>query len=78
MMAQRPASPSQPLLPLMWTSPFQSKVDKNHPVWKDYVRAAAACDTTMVDDWNKTLDVVLVFVSAPLPSEGAVELVLVD
>jgi hypothetical protein len=41
------------------------KVEQNDPVWKEYVDEARIFDTRMVDEWNKFLDVTLVFVSAP-------------
>ena len=46
----------------MWDDILKDKVEKNDSVWKDYVDKAADFDVRMVDEWNKTVDVLLVFV----------------
>ena len=38
------------------------KVEKDDPFWKEYLDKAAVFDTRMVDEWNKIIDVLLVFV----------------
>ena len=43
-----------------------NKIEKDDNIWKDYVDAARKYDERMVDEWNKFLDVILVFVSASL------------
>jgi len=58
-----------PLLPLSRSNTLvqvpQSKFDtieEHDPVWERYVDAARGYDTMMVDEWNKCLDVILVFI----------------
>jgi hypothetical protein len=64
-------SSSTPLLPMLGSGlrsfseeSVPSKVDKYDPVWRKYVDAAREFDNKMIDEWNKFLDVTLVFVSA--------------
>lgn len=47
---------------------FKYKVEKDDPLWKQYVEKAALFDKRMVDQWNKIVDVLLVYVgiSGPL------------
>ena len=66
----RSTSPSaRPLLansthPTFWENAFDDGIKEDDPIWKEYVEAATASDTRMVENWNKILDVILVFVSA--------------
>ena len=62
---------SMPLLPL--SNPDTSvpdntfgKIEKDDAVWKQYVDTARDFDKKMVEEWNKFLDVILVFVSISL------------
>ena len=57
--AQRPSDTRS----ILWETIFSDELQEDDPVWKEYVEVAAAFDTRMVDEWNKTLDVILVFVS---------------
>lgn len=41
---------------------FKYKVEKDDPLWKQYVEKAALFDERMVDQWNKIVDVLLVYV----------------
>ena len=41
---------------------FKCKVEKDDPLWKQYVEKAAIFDGRMVDEWNKIVDVLLVYV----------------
>jgi hypothetical protein len=65
-----PASPPAPLFPVTqstpWKTTFDGGLQEDDPMWRDYVKEAAAFDIRMVDEWNKTLDVILVFVSGRL------------
>jgi hypothetical protein len=58
---------AQPLLagsqPSFWHHNFNDKINEDDPIWKEYVKVAIASDMRMVDDWNKILDAILVFVS---------------
>jgi Family of unknown function (DUF6535) len=56
---------SIPLLPLPEPDTF-NKIKKDDSVWKTYVDQARKFDQTMVEEWNKFLDVILVFVSTSL------------
>jgi len=46
-----------------WRKLFQAPVEEDDPIWKDYIAAAAAFDNRMIDQWNKIIDGVLVYVS---------------
>ena len=41
---------------------FRDKVEKDDSFWKEYLDKAAVFDTRMLDEWNKTVDVLLVYV----------------
>ena len=41
---------------------FKYKVEKDDPLWKQYVEKAALFDERMVDQWNKIVDVLLIYV----------------
>ena len=41
---------------------LRGKVEKDDPLWKEYLDKAAAFDARLVDEWNKTVDVLLVYV----------------
>ena len=41
---------------------FKYKVEKDDPLWKQYVEKAASFDERIVDQWNKIVDVLLVYV----------------
>lgn len=69
-----PAPPPAPLSPgtqsTSWKTTFDGGVQEDDPIWRDYVKEAAAFDIRMVDEWNKTLDVILFFVSGRLLLTG--------
>jgi len=46
-----------------WEKLFHAPVEEGDPIWKDYITEAAAFDTRMIDQWNKVIDGVLVYVS---------------
>ena len=46
----------------VWHDIFKNKVEKDDPLWKEYVEKAATFDERMVDEWNKIVDVILVYV----------------
>jgi len=46
-----------------WSELFKQSVEKNDPLWKDYIKEAAVFDNRMIDEWNKIIDTVLVYVS---------------
>jgi len=46
-----------------WRHLFEQSVEKNDPLWKDYIKEAAVFDNRMIDEWNKIIDAVLVYVS---------------
>ena len=41
---------------------FKYKVEKDDPLWKQYVEKAALFDERIIDQWNKIVDVILVYV----------------
>jgi hypothetical protein len=61
---------STPLPPPMSTTPseiwndiLKDNVEKDDPLWKEYLDKAAVFDVRrMVDEWNKIVDVLLVYV----------------
>ena len=48
--------------PETWNNVLKGNVEKDDPFWKEYLDKAAVFDTRMVDEWNKTVDVLLIFV----------------
>jgi Family of unknown function (DUF6535) len=46
----------------IWNDILKGNVGKDHPLWKLYLDKAAVFDTRMVDEWNKIVDVLLVYV----------------
>ena len=61
---------STPFLPPMstttpseiWNNILKDNVEKDDPLWKEYLDKAAVFDVRMVDEWNKIIDVLLVYV----------------
>ena len=41
---------------------MKGNVEKDDPLWKEYLDKAAVFDARMVDEWNKIVDVLLVYV----------------
>ena len=48
--------------PEIWNNILKGKVEKDDSFWKEYLDKAAVFDVRMVDEWNKTVDVLLVYV----------------
>ena len=46
----------------IWNDILKNKVEKDDPLWNEYLDKAAAFDERMVDEWNKIVDVLLVYV----------------
>ena len=46
----------------IWNNILEGNVEKDDPLWKEYLDKAAEFDTRMVDEWNKIVDVLLVYV----------------
>ena len=44
------------------------ELSSDSSVWLSYVATAAASDAEMIDNWNKGLDVLLIFVRPPVGS----------
>jgi hypothetical protein len=42
---------------------FKYKIEKDDPLWKQYVEKAAPFDERLLDEWNKIVDVIIVSVS---------------
>ena len=59
-----------------WQKLFQASVEEDDPIWKDYIAAATAFDNRMIDEWNKVIDGVLVYVSFGLFIDGICNLPL--
>ena len=51
---------------LLANDTLKVQVELDHPLWKDYVENAASFDDRMVDEWNRIVDVILVYVGIPL------------
>ena len=51
----------------MWedTDIFKDQIEVDDPLWKEYVDKAGSFDERMVDEWNKIVDVILVYVGIP-------------
>ena len=41
---------------------MKDNVEKDDPIWNEYLEKAAVFDVRMVDEWNKIVDVHLVYV----------------
>ena len=49
---------------------MKDNVEKDDPLWNEYLDKAAVFDERMVDEWNKIVDVLLFFVGYfSLPSQ---------
>ena len=46
----------------IWDDILKGNVKKDDPLWKLYLDKAAVFDARMVDEWNKIVDVLLVYV----------------
>ena len=46
----------------IWDNILKDNVEKDDPLWQEYVDKAAVFDEHMVDEWNKIVDVLLVYV----------------
>ena len=51
------ATPSQ-----IWNNILKGDVEKDDPLWKEYLEKAAVFDAHMLDELNKIVDVLLVYV----------------
>ena len=47
----------------IWNNILKGIVEKDDPLWKEYLDKASVFDTRMVDELNKIVDVLLVYVS---------------
>jgi len=45
-----------------WSNIFNGHVGKDDPLWAEYLKKANSFDLHIVDDWNKIVDVILVYV----------------
>ena len=52
----------QPTLPDTSTDIFNKPVQKDDSLWKEYIEKATKFDERIIEDWNKIVDVTLVFV----------------
>ena len=48
--------------PEIWNNILKDKVEKDDPFWNEYLDKAAVFDVRVVDEWNKIVDVLLVYV----------------
>ena len=46
----------------IWDNILKGNVEKDDSLWKLYLDKAAVFDVRMVDEWNKIVDVLLVYV----------------
>ena len=46
----------------IWSNILKGNVEKDDPLWKEYLDKAAVYDERMVDELNKIVDVLLVYV----------------
>ena len=42
---------------------FKDQIEKDDPLWKIYIDETTLFDKGMIEEWNKIIDVILVFVS---------------
>ena len=48
--------------PEIWNDILKDNIEKDDPLWNEYSTKAAAFDVRTVDEWNKTIDVLLLYV----------------
>ena len=48
-----------------WDDIFNDGVEEDDTLWKEYLEEAAKFDRCKIDEWNKIVDVILVYVSFP-------------
>ena len=48
--------------PEIWNNILKDNVEKDDPLWKEYLDKAAVFDARIMDEWNNIVDVLLVFV----------------
>jgi hypothetical protein len=46
----------------IWNNILKDNVGKDDPLWNEYLDKSGAFDVRMVDEWNKIVDVLLVYV----------------
>jgi hypothetical protein len=46
----------------IWNNILKDNVEKDDPLWNEYLERASLFDERMVDEWNKIVDVLLVYV----------------
>ena len=46
----------------IWNNILKDNVGKDDPLWEEYLVKAAKFDKNTVDEWNKIVDVLLVYV----------------
>ena len=51
----------------IWNDLLKGNVEKDDPLWKEYLDKAAVFDARMMDELNKIVDVLLVYVGYFLP-----------
>ena len=49
----------------IWNDIFKNKVEKDDPLWKEYVEKAGPFDERMIDEWNRVIDVILIYAGIP-------------
>jgi hypothetical protein len=58
----RLALPMATTLSEIWNNILKDNVEKDDPLWREYLDKASVFDVRMVDGLNKIVDVILVFV----------------
>ena len=46
----------------IWKKILKDNVEKDDSLWNEYLDKAAVFDVRMIDEWNKIVDVLLVYV----------------
>ena len=49
---------------------FKDQIEKDDPLWKIYIDETTLFDKGMIEEWNKIIDVILVFVSDRIQRKG--------
>jgi hypothetical protein len=83
-MPPSPNPESSALLPVLqhtphfWRAAFANEIEHDDPIWKEYLEAAQIFDSKMLSEWNSFLDVILVFVSAFLPTAYRIVIICME
>ena len=54
----------------VWSDEYGKEMGSNARVWREYVEVATLHDDKNIERWNTSTDVILIFVSIPIPYDS--------